>query len=320
MDNIRDFYLQKVSGYELMLKSISREMTGLSFARLAAFVLFITTPFIFKGLLIAGIGLSLIFLIVFLILVKKHIEKGLKKKYCENLIKINKEELNAIDHDFSGFCSGEEFIDPNHVNSFDLDLFGKGSLFQYLSRTVTLNGRAQLACLLNEPLECPEKITARQELIGELATMVEWRQSFMANGMLYSEDFSESKLFEKWGEEEFSLKTINILPLLMILLPLFSVASVIYWLITGNFTYFILSGLLQFGLWMVEKKNTAIIYHQFGKRVKILKKYASLFQMIETVKWKSTEGKAIIDELYRYGIPSENIGKLSRIVAAFDHR
>ncbi|MBN1924213.1 MAG: hypothetical protein JW798_00125, partial [Prolixibacteraceae bacterium] len=81
-----------------------------------------------------------------------------------------------------------------------------------------------------------------------------------------------------------------------------------------------LSGLLQFGLWMVEKKNTAIIYHQFGKRVKILKKYASLFQMIETVEWKSAEGKAIIDELNGYGLPSENIGKLSRIVAAFDHR
>ncbi len=47
-------------------------------------------------------------------------EDFLKKK-----IVINEQELRAIQYDFSDFENGEEYIDPGHLYTFDLDIFGE---------------------------------------------------------------------------------------------------------------------------------------------------------------------------------------------------
>ncbi|MCF8359814.1 MAG: hypothetical protein K9H26_13715 [Prolixibacteraceae bacterium] len=321
MNKLTDFYRLRVSLFEQKRKNISRKMVVLSFGRLIAFILFITLPFVIEGeSRVLKIVLSMLFLSIFLYLVKKHIALGRDKALNKNLMEINQKESKAIGHDFSAFDPGNEFTDYDHINSFDLDLFGKGSLFQYLNRSVTFKGKELLAGFLQSPFKTPEKIYNRQKLIGEMANMPDWRQLFMANGMLYTEDRTESELFNRWGNEEFSLKTIKILPVLMVLLPLLSVASVVYWIFTGNFSYFLLSGVVQFCLWMIEKKNTTTIYRQFGNRVKVLKKYAVLFKLIESVKWKSEEAKQIMEQLQKSGLPAEKIKHLGNIVAAYDNR
>jgi hypothetical protein len=60
-----------------------------------------------------------------------------KKKFTSNLIEINQLELEASEHFFAMFDAGSKYIDPDHHFTYDLDVFGKGSLFQYLNRTVT---------------------------------------------------------------------------------------------------------------------------------------------------------------------------------------
>ncbi len=46
-------------------------------------------------------------------------------------IKINTTEIRVLNRDFHHLETGASFIDPAHFYSNDIDLFGKGSFFQY---------------------------------------------------------------------------------------------------------------------------------------------------------------------------------------------
>ena len=67
------------------------------------------------------------------------------RKLCEQLIRINEIEIDALNGEYSSLPEGAEFIDSKHFYSNDIDLFGKGSFFQYMNRTATTAGRSALA-------------------------------------------------------------------------------------------------------------------------------------------------------------------------------
>jgi len=52
---------------------------------------------------------------------------------------------------------GEEYADPNHMYSKDLDVFGHGSLFQWINTTKTFFGRERLRRLLEFLKRRPDK-------------------------------------------------------------------------------------------------------------------------------------------------------------------
>ena len=71
--------------------------------------------------------------------------------------------------------TGESFRDPTHAYADDLDLFGKGSLFQRLCVGKTHLGQRQLAQFLLQAAT-PEQIRGRQAAVRALAPMLELRQ------------------------------------------------------------------------------------------------------------------------------------------------
>jgi len=321
MPDLINLYSSRIESFKKELLRKRKELVWINTGRLIFFLIFLISPFKLYAVNHAlSIVLSAISLIVFLMLVKRNTTVNAKKRFLENLIVINKNEIDALSHQFSKFADGSEFINPDHINSYDLDLFGKGSLFQFINRTITINGKTRLAKMFGQPFTEPEKIKLRQGLIQELATDFEWRHNFAASGMLYSEDKSESELFEKWGDEDFRLNLGRYIPMLLVILPILSILSILYWIYAGNSAFFIFSGLIQVALWMVEKKNIQVIYAQFGKRVNVLSKYASLLGRIEKRNWKSAEGKSIVEELREKGLPSKEISALKSIISAFDNR
>src|SRR5215471_13869399 len=58
--------------------------------------------------------------------------------------------------------TGEQFLDPSHPYARDLDLFGKGSLFELVSTARTRSGEETLARWLREPATAAEA-RGRQE-------------------------------------------------------------------------------------------------------------------------------------------------------------
>jgi MutS domain V len=71
--------------------------------------------------------------------------------------------------------TGERYLDPAHPYAQDLDLFGKGSLFELLSSARTHIGEATLAKWLLAP-ESPEGVRARQAAAEELRAQVDLRE------------------------------------------------------------------------------------------------------------------------------------------------
>ncbi len=71
--------------------------------------------------------------------------------------------------------TGERHRNPEHVYAEDLDLFGKGSLFELVARTRTAAGEDTLASWLLHPAESQE-VLARQESIDELRSCLNLRE------------------------------------------------------------------------------------------------------------------------------------------------
>lgn len=95
-----------------------------------------------------------------------------------NLRKVYLHELSYLKGDFSCFDDGERYADGHHPFTFDLDVFGKDSLFQRINRTVTTGGSDWLAAQLSSVANR----SARADAVDELASMEPWRSTFIALG------------------------------------------------------------------------------------------------------------------------------------------
>lgn len=95
-----------------------------------------------------------------------------------SLRKVYLHELSYLNGDFSCFDDGERYADAHHPFTFDLDVFGKDSLFQRINRTVTTGGSDWLAAQLSSVANR----SARADAVDELASMESWRATFMALG------------------------------------------------------------------------------------------------------------------------------------------
>ena len=100
--------------------------------------------------------------------------------YHEHVIKqINtlKNSIAVIEEHFSRFNDGwrkfkdigQEFIDYNHPYTYDLDIFGENSLFQWVNVTKTQRGREKLFEDIANPQYSAKEIEERQKAIKELA-------------------------------------------------------------------------------------------------------------------------------------------------------
>ena len=81
--------------------------------------------------------------------------------------------------------TGERFIDPHHPYSVDLDIFGRGSLFELLSTARTRGGEAKLAAWLRGPGSGPVTVDAlreRHQAIDELKPLLDLREQLAVLG------------------------------------------------------------------------------------------------------------------------------------------
>ena len=99
-------------------------------------------------------------------------------------------------------ANGEEFQDDTHPYSYDLDIFGAHSLYQYINRTHTFLGRKSLAAHFLSPKadEIPHLQAVTQELSTE--EHLRWRQEFMATTALIGDTQGFYEQMEQWAARE----------------------------------------------------------------------------------------------------------------------
>lgn len=93
-------------------------------------------------------------------------------------------------------ATGEEFSRPDHVYAADLNVFGKGSLFELVCIARTSIGQRGLATYLSESAALPE-ILLRQEAVRELQGRADLRERVASLGKFDLQE-SRSETFEAW--------------------------------------------------------------------------------------------------------------------------
>ncbi|MBV8845182.1 MAG: hypothetical protein JO307_20440 [Bryobacterales bacterium] len=94
---------------------------------------------------------------------------------------------------------GERFRDPKHCYADDLDLFGRGSLFELLSTARTSAGERILAEWLLAPGEREDAI-ARQQAVAELRDRIDLREDLALMGEEVRAAVDDRAL-KSWGEQ-----------------------------------------------------------------------------------------------------------------------
>ena len=177
MDGITTFYTQQRDKHNEELQRLKKQLALLASLRLLVFVATgLAMYFLWTTSLVYWIfplGLA-----GFLYLVSRYTDLKWQKGYVERLIAINNTELEVAARRFHHLPDGKEFLVPEHPYAQDLDLFGRGSFYQYANRTALKQGSQVFAGLLLDGY--PKDIVKKQEAVQELAQMSEWRQRFSA--------------------------------------------------------------------------------------------------------------------------------------------
>jgi hypothetical protein len=115
-------------------------------------------------------------------------------------IAFHERALERIEGRFSGTgTAGDAYADPAHPYALDLDLFGRGSLFELLCAARTRPGEERLAAWLLAPARPPE-LRERQRAVASLAPRLDLREDLAVLG----EDVRASvdaRALAAWGEE-----------------------------------------------------------------------------------------------------------------------
>ena len=172
---------------------------------------------------------------VFIALAAAHDRVLRRRALAERAADSYERGLARLEHRWMGAGeSGERYRDPAHPYGEDLDLFGKGSVFELLCRARTRMGEDTLAAWLLAPAP-PEIVLARQQAVAELRPRLDLRESLaVLAGDVRSDVHPEA--LAAWGEAP---------PLLPagwwrraghFLLAGLGLAGLVFWFVTGIIT------------------------------------------------------------------------------------
>jgi len=319
----RKFYQERIRILNNRLTATTKIMRLLSFTRMATFILAIVTLiYVFRFSPAVAVISFLILLFIFGAQVRFYIKKNRARCHIECLIDINRNEFKALNYNFKVFVSGSEYLETSHPYSYDLDIFGEGSLFQSLNRTSTKVGKDKLAMWLSTPGKDPEYIKMKQDSINELSGMIDCRQDFHAAGKQYDESDSDMEILRKWLSEPVYYINKAGYKLLAVLFPLITIAALAASVISSSlFSLFIVLFLMQLTVAGIRLGYNNRVHSAIGKRLDMLRKFKQLFSCIEDEGFKSEILLKLKDELNCQGISAnKSINKLAGIVSAFDNR
>jgi DNA mismatch repair ATPase MutS len=322
-ERLKEKYSAEAASFRCQAEKEGKTLLLLSTLRLVTFiggVILIWVSFTISN----SFGIISLFLVVtiFLYLLKSYSLHTSRKEYLVNLEVINTNEEKALSGDYSMFEDGNSFARTGHDFSYDLDIFGASSLFQYLNRTCTGYGRQVLAGWLSDPYSISPLLEKRQKTIAEISAKHSWRQSFLATGLNKSLEQEHISGLTGWLSEESVLNSsvfrktiIWVLPSLTLISLILMAAGVLHYSVFISF--FLLNTFIIF----FNLTRSSAIHEDLTGRFRFLSSFGQLLEIIENESFDSpliNRMKASIKGGNKSAVSS--LKELSRIIRAFDSR
>ena len=320
--NPENHYTERLSLTKGQLQQVKKQIFRISMLRLALFIAGIAgLYFFFNQTTLLIVCICLTFLPLF-ILVKIHNRFFIRKEWLETQARIIQEELQALSGDYSSFEDGKEYVNPEHPYSFDLDIFGRRSLFQSINRTCTFFGKNRLAKWLQNHLHEKTSIEKRQEMIREISEHTLFREQFRVAGLVHHGQSSDAEKIQAWSQSPAQYLHAGWVKAFIWGIPVINSLLLITSL--AGWTSFSWLG-LSFGIFLVLSfgiiKRATYIQETYGKQLKSLNGYARLIALAKAENWKSAGMQELMERFSLNGqSPVQALQQLSKELDRLDLR
>jgi hypothetical protein len=195
-----DVYSHEVRRHGALQLSEQRRERALGYSKLILAILTLgTAALVYRhGFLLALLLLPVIGFVALAVLQERLLASI---RYRDRAIAFYERGLAHLEDRWAGRGeTGDRFLDPEHPYARDLDLFGRGSLFEFLSSVRTRAGEEALAEWLQHAAT-PEEIRLRQEAVRELQARIRFRERLFCAGETVRLGVHPDAL-TAWGESD----------------------------------------------------------------------------------------------------------------------
>lgn len=318
-EELPNTYTERINRFSEAVRKQNHRINLSSLARLLVLVALI-------WLLVLGVKtndlifylLSALMLVLFLFLVSLFNRYKGERELLRQLLILNEKELTCLDHNFHNLPDGSEHADTSHPWSHDLDIFGKGSLFQYLNRSSTLKGSEILAALLTSEPGGAETILDRQKIINDLKDRIDFRQDFTATGELVKEKADDLKDISRWLETRTYISQYPRLFYLALAVSLLSLFLISWAIIDpSRFMLPIYLLLLNMGILSPFLLRTQKYQVVISRKHELLEGYARLLKQIAETSFTHPE---LQERSRKARMGMNKVARLSKLLQIFDQR
>lgn len=316
----REVYTTREAEFRSSSERLRKLSDRLSLARLVAFIGgLILFAVLLSVSVVAAITALTIALILFAWLVIRSDTTEKSRKRFLHLAEINRLELKCIDGDFSGYKPGEEYFERDHPYSYDLDIFGKASLFQYICRTTSKPASDLLAEYLRQSAS-REEILRRQEAVAELQPLTDWRQELITLGYLNAGAGNDPAPLLQWLRSDDTFTNIMREKIITGCLSLLALASVI--LVIRGMPAAILTPVftVNFIFYFTRFKRISKLQEQVSRSSDLLRSYSEIIRLIENEQFTAPLLQTLQGSFKDSITASFRIRQLSKLVGRLDWR
>lgn len=296
-------YSQRLALRERQVIDLDKVLSNFGYARLAIAALILLAAWFSLYLRYFSPIWLLLGIAAFTALVIAHQGARRRRARAERTVDFYRKGLARIEDRWIGTGrQGQRFDDPHHVYASDLDLFGRGGLFELLCIARTRMGEEHLAQWLKSPAP-PAEIRERQAAVAVLKTRLDLREELAVIGEDSNIVVHPAALLD-WAEKPNRLLS-PWMPRLAVLLPILAIGSALYWGITGIGTPFYLVLIVEAVILTVLRRPVDEVTNGSESAFQDLKLFSELLTRVERVQFTARALQALLAKLRSHTEPPE---------------
>jgi hypothetical protein len=295
MRNVEQYYQVNIPAWEEKVATFKRLSLNVSNLRLLTALLMAGSVYAFFAFNANYGWISVALTALFIKLVRRSVNLEHDRQLAEMSLQLSRHELAFLRGDKNVFDAGTQFNPKNHLYALDLDIFGIGSLFQTVNRTVTFEGRHLLVSGLLAPPMDPDDIAKRKAAIKELSEAAEWREQFFSVGALSGEAPNDAEAMRAWIRQENFFKDKGHWLWIAGIMSLISTGLIVFMIATVSFYYLPTMGLIAVNTFLIQfiGKDIRQYFNRFGLRTKLYERFSELFALVAAREFSSPLCKSI---------------------------
>lgn len=276
--NPSEFYRAQIDQCETQLSRLKRILFLTGMLRLSIFLVVVAIVWFLNDHFTIVTTTIVAGLVLFLIAVAKNEDFKRERKRLRLLKKLNEHELKISAADWTGVPTGQQHITEGHHFNQDIDLFGEGSLFQWVNRTATRSGEKVLAKWLNS--NDIDDVEEKQASVKFMASIPKWRQEFQTEAGMIENPVENEVIAERMlGYQSKIPKVFSKLWLVFSVISVVVISLYIAELMTLGvlLTWFF----LNLGITLIYLRKITQLTVEVGKLSETIGQYGTLLKQIE---------------------------------------